>query len=252
VNTQDQKNLWLLLTQKSLTAEHNLICFPFAGGHAEYYLPWRRELPDAMNLCPVQLPGRSYRWQEAGFDNMNALLNAMLPFLENQLLKQPYILFGHSMGGYITYELAKLIAQRGLPLPKALVISAVPAPTYWSKRRKLSSLSEQEFKQLFLSLGGFHSELLRHKTFIDMQFALLRRDILLCESCQYSGPANFAFPIIALGAQDDGYVNIENLTDWQLETTMQFYQYEFTGGHFYLNNRIKEILNIINDISVLS
>lgn len=239
-------NPWIRLQQKNPAAKMNLICFPFAGGFAEYYLPWRSHMPNELQLCPMQLPGRSYRFQESMYTNIQQLLAVMLPVIEAIIFDKPYIIFGHSMGGYIIYELCKTLQQLQLPLPKLLVVSSIPAPKFWMARKFLSELSEKEFSDFFFDLGGFHPELLKHEKFIQMQMLLLRNDILLCESCRYEKSANFPFPILALGGKEDEYVNSASITDWACESTADFQLEIFPGRHFYLNDYYVHVLNLIH------
>ncbi|MBA2651018.1 MAG: thioesterase [Tatlockia sp.] len=240
-------NTWLQLRQTSQLAKFNLLCFPFAGGYAESFLPWRKYLPPDFQLCPIQLPGRSYRWQEPVYTDIQLLLNAMLPSLLPLLQEQPYLIFGHSMGGYIAYEFSKALVSRGLPLPKLLVVSSVAAPMHWFSHKALSKLTQKEFSDFFLDLGGFHPELLKDAKFINNQITLLREDIRICESCVYAEPAQFPFPILGLGGREDDYIRITSMADWQQETRVDFNLQEFSGKHFYMNEHLPAILKLIKE-----
>jgi medium-chain acyl-[acyl-carrier-protein] hydrolase len=238
---------WHKLAQTADNADYNLICLPFAGGFAEYYLSWRHHLSADTNLCPVQLPGRSYLWQETAYTDMQPLLNAMLPALTPLLTSRPYILFGHSMGGYIAYEFCKRLKREQLPLPEILAVSSVPAPQYWRSRKMLSELTEQEFYHFFIKLGGFPPEILKHEAFVKMQMSLLRSDIMLCESCVYQAPAEFTFPVIAMGGNEDEYVMMQSMAAWQAETSSDFSLHEMHGHHFYLNEHLPAMLQLIKN-----
>jgi medium-chain acyl-[acyl-carrier-protein] hydrolase len=237
-------NPWLRLLAKPQANKKNLLCFPFAGGMAEYYLPWQKRLNADWSLCPIQLPGRSTRWQEPVIVSIETLLVQLLDAITPVLYTAPYRLWGHSMGGYIVYQLAKAIVKKGLPLPEALFVSSVPAPIWWQKRRLLSTLSASEFEAFFLELGGFHPDLQKHENFMKMQLTLLRDDIKLCEDCLHEAHADFPFPILAFGAQDDPYVSIESMQAWQDETQQPFQLHAFHGGHFYINQHVDAILAI--------
>lgn len=243
-------NPWLQLAQQSTAAQINLLCFPFAGGFAEYYLPWQKYITADLQLCPIQLPGRSYRWREPVITDIHDLLSVMKPALETLLHERPYVIFGHSMGGYISYEFCKILLDLNLPLPQLLVVSSIPAPRFWQKRRMLSELSEEQFSEFFMKLGGIHPEFIKHEKFIEMQMSLLRNDIILCESCHYIQRARFPFPIVALGGNEDEYVSIKTMQDWSLETSAAYSVQEFSGGHFYLNQHVQTVLEIVRKAGV--
>lgn len=226
-------------------AKYNMLCFPFAGGTAEYYLPWKNQLSKDIQVCPVQLPGRSYRWQEPVYSDIVTLVDDMLPVIKPILDARPYIIFGHSMGGYIAYELCKRLTQEKASLPGLFIVSALLGPKHWHNRQPISHLSDQDFNQFFINLGGFHPELLKHASFLKMQMSLLRNDIHLCENYHYQQPANFPFPILALAGSQDEYIRPESLLAWQEETKNEFTFHEFKGNHFYINQNLLAVLNMI-------
>jgi medium-chain acyl-[acyl-carrier-protein] hydrolase len=238
-------NSWLQLSQIPSDAEWSLICFPFAGGYAEYFLPWHKQL-EKCALYPVQLPGRSYRWQEGVLTQIDELLDALVSVLLPVIRERPYVLFGHSMGGYIAYSFAKRIKALAEKDPTCMIVSSVPAPEHWLARKNLSELSEAEFEVFFKKLGGFHPELLKHESFIKLQMSLLRQDIMLCESCGYEGQAEFGFPIVALGSTQDEYVSFESMVGWGKETQHTFVNKQMEGDHFYLNQNLDKIFSLIS------
>lgn len=244
-NELDKK--WLQLSQTPADAEWSLICFPFAGGYAEYFLPWHKQL-DKCALYPVQLPGRSYRWQESIYVSINELVDALISVLLPVINQKPYVLFGHSMGGYIAYSFAKRLQEMKEKSPLGIVVSSVPAPVHWRARKNLSELSELEFDAFFKKLGGFHPELLKHESFIKLQMSLLRQDILLCESCNYENPAELPYPLIALGSTQDEYVSFESMQGWKNETQSTFISRQMNGDHFYLNNNLDKIFSLIKSM----
>lgn len=243
-----KNNEWLKLSSVPEDPALNLICFPFAGGYAEYFLPWTKALSNVA-LYPIQLPGRSYRWKESVFLNVNHLVDALLPKMIPIFQEKPYVLFGHSMGGYIAYHCAKKIKECGLTQPISLIVSAVPSPILWTGEKHLSLLSPKEFMDFFLELGGFNPEILKHESFMKLQMELLRQDVQLCENCQYEGSAEFDFPIFALSAKHDVYVSYEDMRFWSQETNDTFQLEQVEGDHFYLNHQVDKIISIIQRVN---
>lgn len=242
-------NQWLQLMQENPQAKANLLCLPFAGGNAEFYSSWRRSLPAQWQLCPIQLPGRSYRGCESVYTDMQCLLDNMLPGLIPLLKSRPYYLFGHSMGGYIAYAFCQRLLEMHLPLPLLLTVSAVPAPIDWTKRQQISKLTPVEFHDIFLNLGGFHPELKEHSAFMAAQMKLLRQDIMLCESANYTQAQAFPFSILALAGEQDEYVRAESMAAWSLETGMRFKLHRLPGKHFYLQQQVSKILEFMEQMN---
>ncbi|MDQ3577752.1 MAG: thioesterase domain-containing protein, partial [Actinomycetota bacterium] len=49
---------------------HRLVCFPYAGGTAKYFLPYARSLSTRSEVLAVQYPGRQERGHEPAIDDL--------------------------------------------------------------------------------------------------------------------------------------------------------------------------------------
>ena len=111
-----------------------LIALAHAGGSAKALVHFRRHLPANIELRPVDLPGRGSRFSQP-------LMAARAPLIEKlatelaSTVHQPYALFGHSLGGMLSFELAHALMRRGCAAPQALCIAAAPAPCSQRRRR---------------------------------------------------------------------------------------------------------------------
>lgn len=89
-------------------ASKRLIILPHAGGSASYFRQWANIADSDLEVVVVQYPGRENRMAEPLISNMDRLVSNLATGLK-AILNKPYILFGHSMGGGIAYELAMRI-----------------------------------------------------------------------------------------------------------------------------------------------
>ena len=108
------------------TAKVQLFCFPHAGGGIAHYHRWGRLLPDSIAILPVNLPGRESRFNEPAIDDVHSLIDRMAPEIIESI-REPFALFGHSMGGLIAYELAIRLREHNLT-PLVFFVSASRAP----------------------------------------------------------------------------------------------------------------------------
>lgn len=58
-------------------------------------------------------------------DLVNGIVLAIMPFLTDGI---PFVIFGHSLGGWITYALTQELQLRALPLPCLIMVSGIRAP----------------------------------------------------------------------------------------------------------------------------
>lgn len=97
-----------------------LFCLPYAGGSSAIFYRWSEYLSPAIEVCALQLPGREGRLTMQPYRSMRPLVeavwNAILPFLD-----KPCVVFGHSLGALIAFELVRSLHDRGAPDRKSVV-----------------------------------------------------------------------------------------------------------------------------------
>jgi surfactin synthase thioesterase subunit len=79
-----------------------------------------------------------------------------------------------------------------------------------------------------------------------LRFALdaLAADYVICNSFQYRGAAHLPVPLHVLAGRDDE-IRQAQLATWRTETTASFTVHWFSGGHFYLRPRERDVLRLI-------
>jgi surfactin synthase thioesterase subunit len=163
------------------------------------------------------------------------------------LCDRPCIFFGHSMGARVAYALARhLAARRDVPLLH-LVVSGSSAP-HRPSDRELHTLSDDELLEELQRMNGTPPEILQEAEVRQHLLPLLRADLTVsgtyASSVQDGGfdtPDLPEIPIVALGGRDDHIVSESGLRAWADLTRGPFRLRMFPGGHFFLNDRTREI-----------
>jgi len=160
------------------SAALRLFCFHHAGGGSALFRGWRRALGPHVAVVPVLLPGRERRAGEPRFTDLAALVADLDAALGEQLAA-PHAFFGHSMGALIAYRLACRRRAAGAALPRALVVSAYPAP-HLPAPLPPGAGDARALVQLLTGVGGLPPEVLERTHGQEDLLAVVRDDLRLC------------------------------------------------------------------------
>ncbi|WP_341645135.1 thioesterase II family protein [Thauera sp. SDU_THAU2] len=219
-------------------AAWRILCLPHAGGSASFFQPWAKVLPEDAELVVVQYPGREERIEEACIDDMAAMVAALAQALGQMpaLLAKPYVLFGHSMGAAVAYELCLALQRRRLPLPCGLAVSASEGPGR-ARPGTLHSAADAALLADVVRLNGRLEHLLASPELAALVLPALRSDYRLIETYAAAPPA-FApvhVPVLALIGREDGELGEDDARAWARVGRRGFALQAFPGGHFYLS-----------------
>jgi surfactin synthase thioesterase subunit len=216
-----------------------LVCFHHAGGGASAFFPWRRQAETKIHIHPVDLPGRAGRDRRtAGAvpGDMAALADSLAHSLAD-VLDEPHVLFGHSMGGLVAYQVATHRMASGKRVPDALVVAACPAPHLISPLITAGALDDAELGARLSGIGGLPSELLDRPEWLSTFVDGVRADLKLCLTHSYRGEPPLPCAIHAFGGQRDPVVGMSALAGWRRHTSASFALKMLNGGHFLVQEQ---------------
>lgn len=239
---------WLRWPETAGPVAATLVLLHHAGGGASAYAQWSALMPPSVQCCIVQLPGRENRLKEAPFREMVELLDILDPEL-NPHLVTPYYVFGHSMGARIAFALAHRWRRSGTDLPRRLFLSATPAPAV-SDWLKVHEMSDAALVEHIARLGGLPQDLLDHSGLIATLLPTIRADLRLAERATLVFDAPLECSISAFAGSDDPIAGPERIRPWGRETTREFTLRTITGGHFFIRDRLSEVvLAVVEDMA---
>src|SRR5262245_44139683 len=171
-----------------------LFCFPYAGAGASVFRNWQEELPSTIDVVPVQLPGREGRWSDERFHDLPSLAAALAAALQ-PLFSEPYVLFGHSMGALIAFELARVLRRRRLPLPRHLFTSGTRAPHIPDREPPVHHLPDVLlWKTVTRDYGAAQDLTPLNPEMASVLLPILRADFRMCETYKPSWEIPFSIP----------------------------------------------------------
>ncbi|MEU7896325.1 alpha/beta fold hydrolase [Nonomuraea sp. NPDC049152] len=105
-----------------------LFCVPYAGGSARVYRGWQEWFANDAEVVPLELAGRGTRSAEPVAPSVRAAAMDLARRVPERAAGRPYILFGHSMGSLIAYEMAAIIEDSASDGPCLVVVSGRNPP----------------------------------------------------------------------------------------------------------------------------
>ncbi|MFI7675714.1 thioesterase II family protein [Actinophytocola sp. NPDC049390] len=199
-----------------------LVCLPQAGSGCGAFRSWQ-EHHDDVSVVGVQLPGRENRFTDE-FDGTFAdavaeIVAALTAAVPSGL---PIVLFGHSLGGLLGYEVA-----RALPNPPDALVVAASRPPHLSGRVAGSMGAADGVATATNLLAGKELD----DDVRELVLEVLRQDAEL--SATYTDPAGAPVPcpLHAWGGAADEVVTAEHVGGWAPYADRTFHTRQFAGGH---------------------
>lgn len=217
-----------------------ILCFPYAGGGASAYLTWERYIKEA-KMCFLQLPGREERIREPLYKEISEVTEDVVSDIGGY--DNSFILFGHSMGAKIAYEVAKRLEKENRKILK-LIVSGSRTPDR-KETHPICKLPDKEFDSQLTRFGGTPKEVLENGELLDFFRPMLRADFTMDESYYCREIRKVNCPIVALAGEDDREALPEEVKRWNLYTDNQFQFYKFRGEHFFIKENFYKIINIM-------
>lgn len=244
MSTTHDINPWLVCPVPRPQAQLRLFCFPYAGASAPIFRDWSQGLPDRIEVLAIELPGRGRRWSEPAYTNLQELVQAIAQSIHHHLT-QPFAFFGHSMGAWISFELAQWLDQTYGLSPERLLLSGRRAPQLPATKPPLHALSDALLLQELRHLNGTPTEILENPELIALLLPILRADFTLLETYVYHQRPPLSCPIQVYGGQQDSEVTIADLAAWQYQTRGDFKLELLPGDHFFLHSAQAELLQLL-------
>lgn len=248
MNTPPQTAWVARFHKRNPYASIRLFCFPYAGGSATAFARWASLLPQGIEVCPVQYPGRENRMAEPPLTDVGEMARlaaaALAPYFD-----MPFAFFGHSLGALVAYEMARELQRAGGARPRHLIASAHRAPQVPSRREPTWQLGDADFKRRLQELNGTPKEVFEHEELLELVLPLLRADFQLAETYTHQpGRAPLDCPVTVFGGTSDSDITEDDLNAWAEVTRGGFRLKMFEGDHFFIHTRADGLLREVSQI----
>jgi surfactin synthase thioesterase subunit len=224
-------SVWLERRFPAPSARVRMYCFPFAGGSAAFYYEWGPALAPWIEVVPVQLPGRGRLANLPHALDIREISVAVADAVAFDA-GAPAVLFGHSMGAILAFEVACRLEESLVPV-RHLVVTGRPAPHIRSPEVPVSGLDRDGLVQVLRDYGATPEQVLADDELLDLTLPTVRADFRMIERYSYLPVAPLNCPLTAVGGSADPGVPAEAIRAWGRHTTGPFDAHILPGGHFF-------------------
>jgi surfactin synthase thioesterase subunit len=222
------------------------LVFPHAGGAALAYRALGTALAQAGSTAYVmQYPQRGDRLAHPAPSTVGDLAQDLFDAGDWAGLGSVR-LFGHCMGAVVAFEFARVAARHGVEV-SALWVSASEAPSTVAASPDLP-MAQHEIIAEMVELGGTDPQLLDDDDFLELLLKAVRADYAAFNRYACDANATITADVHTLGGERDHRVSADMLRRWELHTTGAFTLSMFDGGHFYVNDHIADVAELVNEL----
>ena len=226
-----------------------LFLFHFAGGNCYSFRFLTPLLPD-YEVITLELPGRGKRMNEPLLDDFDEAAKDLYDQVVDHLTTPEFLIYGHSMGAYLTLRVANMLEKAGR-YPVRIIVSGNPGPGIQPEdKKKRYLLNREEFIEELKILGGLPAEVLEHEELFNFFEPVLRADFRIVEVNELANDPPVRAPIYALmGNEEEQVTEIDN---WARFTTGYFQSAILEGNHFFIHRHPARLADIISTCVVKS
>jgi pyochelin biosynthetic protein PchC len=236
------RSRWFRTLHSPSRGRARLVCVPPAGAGATYFRSWVESVDPDIAILAVQLPGREDRIREKQDGPLGDWIRAMAKELVN-LPPARWVLFGHSFGALVAYELARCLEEGGQP-PALVGLSGAPPDVV--PRGELTPVDDESLTTL-LRQAGADPRLLDHPGARDVLVSTFRGDLAIARRHRLEAHPRLGAEVMVFGGLEDPLTRASGLGRWErlcerfLGITM------FHAGHNYGPAEKRAICRILSD-----
>lgn len=218
-----------LIPFPSPNAKKRVAVFHHAGGSGLSFLRLAKRLQPELELRLAEIPGRGASAKESPPES---ILEFAAQAAREILLwgPGPLVIYGHSMGAIVAYEVVKALAGSGLP--EKMVVSACRPPGVSQGPPEGDELTDERLQEVIVQYGTLLKELSSPEARAYF-FPQLRTDLSLLQAYPKS-VKRVDVPILAIAGSIDPGIPAEQVKGWGDYTQSGFEFLEKPGGHFFM------------------
>lgn len=235
-------------TTEAPSSHTTLVCLGFAGSGASFFRPWQDLAPTGLRVVAPQLPGREWRIDEPPPLDVREAVDSILDTVVSSAEGTRVALFGQCFGAILAFELAHELVQ----VPEVDLVHLFPSgsPGPWTRKEPWATgLDDEHLLRRVRDDAGYQHEALEIPELRDLIVPALRADMESHEKYTVDTSAPLDVPVTAIRGRDDRIASATAAREWAAATTAPFALAEFDGGHMYIVDLARSLLELVESVT---
>lgn len=219
-----------------------------AGSSSAMYSTWVTRLRSFATVVAPNFPRRAMNMQEDSASHIYDIVNLVAKEISRLDGCRPVIIFGHSMGAVVAFELARMLDVLGHSI-KGLILAASRAPHDLNNCvMEWHLLPDEDLINRLKELGGTPDEVWQETELHQLILPVVRSDfkiLSLYRPDAESIRSSLGVDVQILGGSDDPIVSHSNLQRWAEILDDNVDVSVFCGNHFFIFEHADKIIELI-------
>lgn len=221
-----------------------LFCIPHAGGSSNFFSSWKNLDSSVLEIVQFELKGRNNRYKEGMYNDFNEAILDICSTILNDSKENEYALFGHSMGGYLAYEVYKKMVE--IKKPRMLFLSSIKP---LDNLKKLDyPIDNKDLYEYLLRLKGTPKILLDSKEYQNYYFPIYRNDLNILHGHDFGDTLEKITCSVNFMYGKEEQISKDDINYWRTKCTEEFFMKRFSGDHFYIKQNQDKTFRYIEKV----
>jgi len=184
--------------------------------------------------------------QERPLTSIRDMAELVLREHRDTLTRGNWAIYGHSMGAWIGFELARAARRRGVPPPTHLFAASRRAPHLSSHQPRIYHLSDAALIEAIQDrYNAIPAQLLSQPEVLAMFLPALRADFTALDTYPFVPGPPLSCEVVALRGRQDAVVGAGEIEAWAQHSPKGFRTHTFPGGHFFLREDREQVCDLV-------
>lgn len=167
--------------------------------------------------------------------------------LSHDVSSNNVVLFGHSLGAFVAYEVGLALKNRYAIEPSCVIMSSQNPPVAYPKIRDEFREMHGDLDEFLGKLGGMTTDISNNKDSMEFYKAILNTDLNLLDNYEPSIPdANTRLKrLFAFYADKDPILDFSQWNLWD-SCASECRLFPYVGNHFYIYDEMESVMSTID------